>query len=93
MDKKQLEDTIHCIESELLIHDSKFAGNPVHLNCRSRFLDVISSLRSSLVNELTHTTVSSHENELNFEPDGFGQIDFHPGSSIPYLDRKSKKSI
>lgn len=92
MDKKQLEEAIQRMENELLMHDAKFADNPVHLNCRARFLDVISSLRSTLANELVHSPVEPVENELNFEPDDSGQIDFHPGR-IPFVDRKSRKTI
>lgn len=90
MDTKQCQEAIYKIEMELDLHDTKFADNPVHANCRTRFLNVLASLRNELADQLIRPPQANSQHELNFEPDDLGQIDFHPGRNL-FNDRKPKK--
>lgn len=80
MDKRQCEEAIIRLEKELDLHSTKFADNPVHMGCRSRFLKVIDSLRTELAKELVKAPYEEYD-QLNFDPEDFGQVDFQPGET------------
>jgi len=48
MDRYYLQDLISQLERERAEHGTKFAGNPVHINCLPRFDNTIEKLKGEL---------------------------------------------
>ena len=74
MDRQQLHDIISRLEEHMRTHDLRFADNPAHVDCRSRFLKVLSGLQIDLANKMVNSNVaksklSSYEGLLNFAPE------------------------
>lgn len=85
MDRIQIQETIRRIETEMEMHDLKFADNPQHNNCRVRFIQVLENLQVELAKKLT-----MRANDLNFDPnDGQDVLNFSPGESrFPHNRKK-----
>jgi hypothetical protein len=48
MDKYYLIAVIDRLQAEMLVHDTKFAGNPMHKDCQTRFKKTLLSLQEEL---------------------------------------------
>jgi len=65
VDKMYIQGVIERIESERLVHRTKFADNPAHRDCLPRFEKTIEMLKAELAKCLAEDKRSDEPSDIN----------------------------